>query len=1043
MDILCLGQQNWDHCWTGKQQLTSRLAERGHRVLYVDPDIPGHAEIEAIRAASLPGIPGLRHRGPGDLWTYSYLPIRRPRLRPAGGAGAKARGAEGEGTQAPAPTSGRPSGFGVRLNRALQIRGLGGMLRKVGFHAPVAFCLHPKQILNLERSNPQALVYYAVDEYTAYGGMTDETRRRVRSWEDEILARADVALGVSPDLQARFARSCGASHVLENGSDVDHYRPEKLARIAPHAALAGLEGPVIGFIGQVDSRLDQALIEAIARRRPGWTLAFAGRRTVDLGRLEALPNVRFLGYQPYEALPSIAKRVDVWTVPYVENELTHACNPLKVYEYLATGKPVVSRPLNGLIICRDVVALAGEPCAFEGAIEAALAEPGAGRAERLRRAEDNDWYARVVRLEEHFEEAVGRSRKSGRWMSAMTPLPPARRLGRALDGGRFVNEYGSLRSPRRVATWRAFIAGFRAVGMLLHLGRFAGRLVGRPDRPERILVAWRGHLGDFIALTPMLGHLRRCFPGARISLGLHRNSIGPALFANSPHVDDFVPLEFAPMRVDVPLRQRLRGCVELLARRFDLVVGGASWFFMEEGQLTGAPRYVGLYDGHPLQGMQGRLLRRDHARHEAENDLALVEALSGEIAADEDRQPRLHFDEAEVAARRRAVLDQLSIGAGDRVLLVHPGSKVASRRWPAERLAETVARLLDRLPDLVVVVTGTDGEKALVEGLIARLARPARGRVRDAAGRTDLAGLAGLLDRADAVLSSDTGVMHFARLRGAPLVALLGPENHKLWGPHPMGDAPAHAIRREVPCAPCRVHDCAAHYCMKSVSVDEVEGMVLKMLERGRDAAPGAAALELDWQRLSWNALAREGFALPTVSVIVEDMAGESNGGADVLAGVLPVIERQTYPRIEIVHLRRRGAPWADARDEERRRTLPITAVEVGVEMDGEMSGEVGGEVGGGPEEAMAAATRAARGELLVRAVPGIDWRPSRLALDVAAATRAMVGTAFYDGRPVAGEAARPDALMQRSAAPPSTEFPPADRPQEPRELGRLGTSVT
>lgn len=539
--------------------------------------------------------------------------------------------------------------------------------------------------------------------------------------------------------------------------------------------------------------------------------------------------------------------------------------------------------------------------------------------------------------------------------------------------------------------WRAAIAAARAAGAVLHAGRLAARLVGGDQGgPRRILIAWRGHLGDFIVLTPMLAHLRRRFPEARITLGTQRRSMGPALFRCSPSVDDVTEIEFAQGRLGLSPRERLRALLGLLGKRFDLVVGSGSWHLMEEGQLAGAPSYFGIYDGHPLQGVQGRALRRDHARHEAENHLALAEALTGMVAEPDQRRPGLCFDETAVGDKRRSLMEALAIGETEPVLLVHPGSKLPSRRWPENRMAETVARLLHRLPDLIVVVTGTEGEKPLVEDVVARLPKGARARVRDAAGLTDIAGLAGLLDRASGVLSNDTGVMHFARVRGAPLVAVLGPENHRLWGPHPQGDAPAYAIRREVPCAPCRRPACEQHYCLKSVSVDEVEQAVVRMLERGRD--PSAGALDVDLSRVSWNALKREGFDLPTVSVIVEDLR------ADVLSSVLPVIERQTYPEIEIVHLRRRGTPWADARDEERRRTLPIIAVEVD-----------------GPEGALAAATRAARGELLVRAVPGIDWRPSRLALDVAAATRAMAGTNFYDGRPVADEAAGPDALVKRS----------------------------
>ena len=92
-----------------------------------------------------------------------------------------------------------------------------------------------------------------------------------------------------------------------------------------------------------------------------------------------------LGYQPSEALPGIARRVDLWLAPYRQNELTEACCPLKVYEYLATGKPVVCKPLDGLAGCGEVVDLALGPDEVAAAVERRLADPAAGRDERLRR----------------------------------------------------------------------------------------------------------------------------------------------------------------------------------------------------------------------------------------------------------------------------------------------------------------------------------------------------------------------------------------------------------------------------------------------------------------------------------------------------------------------------------------------------------------------------------------------------------------------------------------------------------------------------------
>src|SRR5690606_32045503 len=112
------------------------------------------------------------------------------------------------------------------------------------------------------------------------------------------------------------------------------------------------------------------------------------------------------------------------------SELTQACNPLKVYEYLATGLPVVSAPLEGLNSCRGVVALAAGPEKFEAAAERALERPAEGREERLALAAEQTWDRRVDLLEERLDEAwrVAQGRRSG-------PARVSLRVRRARSGG--------------------------------------------------------------------------------------------------------------------------------------------------------------------------------------------------------------------------------------------------------------------------------------------------------------------------------------------------------------------------------------------------------------------------------------------------------------------------------------------------------------------------------------------------------------------------------------------------------------------------------
>lgn len=957
MDILCFGQQNWDVCWTGKQQLMSRLVRRGHRVLYIDP-VPDKAG-------------GLRRFGP-KLWIYTHRPLPL---------------------------------IGWRLNRRAWVIAPALAARSLGFRAPLALSLHPDFLSQIEALDPTGLVYYAVDEQTAYGGQSEAYRRAVRERENRLLARCEVALAVSPRLVSRFRERQPDSHLLENGADVEHFSPLRLARVRTHPALAGMAGPILGFIGQVDDRLDQDLLRAIAAARPDWQIVLAGRlkQGVDLSRLAAA-NIHLLGHQPYDDLPAIGRAVDLWLVPYRETELTQSCNPLKIFEYLATGLPVVATPLEGIGICRSAVTLAagGDVAAWLGAIERHLRAPEQGRRERLALAAANSWEARVEALDAHLHRAADKAARQAGTALARRRAVPARRARAVTPLPERTGRHGLL-FPRRLGFgFRVpLVAAARGAGLARHgLRALKGRLRGEAGaQPRRILVIWHAALGDTVALLPALKALRRAYPDAHITLGVPPNMTAHHLPRAALAVDEVLALGFVWSGDRIA---ELRGMWRLFRRDFDLVVNGGGSFFMPEVYFTGAPRMISLYDGHPGSAPYGAALLTDRSIHQADNNLALVEALTGRPEPEEGRVPRLDLPEEEVAARGQAVRTALGLEEGVPLVLIHPGSTLASRRWPTERFAALATGLLSRRPELHVVLTGVPKEQELVSSILRAVPSTLLPRVHDSLGRTDLTGLIGLLAHARLLVSNDTGIMHLARARGTPLIALMGPEDDLLWGPHPHGPAPAVALRVEVPCAPCAVQSCASHFCMRSLSVEAVLAEAERLLDRGRANDGAYVARERLIERRSWTALAEDGFVLPPVSVILRLGPREAEAR---LESVLAALERQTYPALELVVLSRAQTMWRDRRDPAQQRALPVR---MAVAID---------------ESAVAlwrAGLRESCGSLLIAAEGCEIWRPDSIGRNVAAALREPRAACFRDGAPLdarLGEADLAGMLVRREAA--------------------------
>jgi glycosyltransferase involved in cell wall biosynthesis len=153
--------------------------------------------------------------------------------------------------------------------------------------------------------------------------------------------------------------------------------------------------PRIGYLGNVFSLLDFKMLESIFARRSEWQLLFVGPiQSEDLVRgLRTLPNVHFAGPRPHESLPGILARFDVGLIPIALNEFTRPLTPLKFFEYLGAGVPMVSTSFDELERFRDLVRLVpNEPEAFEAAIERTLAEDRTVLSKRLREeAEAHTW----------------------------------------------------------------------------------------------------------------------------------------------------------------------------------------------------------------------------------------------------------------------------------------------------------------------------------------------------------------------------------------------------------------------------------------------------------------------------------------------------------------------------------------------------------------------------------------------------------------------------------------------------------------------------
>nr|WP_255703499.1 glycosyltransferase [Lysobacter sp. GX 14042] len=224
-----------------------------------------------------------------------------------------------------------------------------------------------------------------------------------------LLSRADVVFTGGYQLYESKSRHHPTVHFHGCGVDVGHFGRARLASTVVPARVAELPGPVFGYVGVVDERLDYPLVEALAREFPDASVVMAGPLAkVEQADLPDLPNLHWLGQQSYESLPALVKGFDVCLMPFALNDATRYINPTKTLEYMAAGKPVVSTAVADVVRnFTPVVEVARTTGEFLDAVAHAAREPDpALLREGIARAMEASWESTVATMRGELLDAV-------------------------------------------------------------------------------------------------------------------------------------------------------------------------------------------------------------------------------------------------------------------------------------------------------------------------------------------------------------------------------------------------------------------------------------------------------------------------------------------------------------------------------------------------------------------------------------------------------------------------------------------------------------
>lgn len=347
--VLVLPAVGWEYRHQRPQQLAAALARGGRPVLYCDPFARRLLGSRRRLARLGPGLWHLELRLPGRPDPY-----RRP-LSPGAAADLATRIAEG-------------------LDRTPC-----AILAQLPFWGPVGE--------ELRRLSGAPLVYDRLDRHDAFPGIPPQIPRL----EERLVATADRVVATSERLLPTGRED---ATVIRNAVHPGDFR---LRRRRPAGA-----APVVGYAGALGEWLDGTTLEHAARRLPGWRFRLAGRvEDPALRRLGRLPNVELLGEIPYSRVPSFLAGLDVATVPFLDTALTRAVDPVKLYEALATGLPVVARRLPETERWDEpYVYLYDAGTSLAEVLRRAVAEEDESLAEtRMRRVGNETWDRRARELE--------------------------------------------------------------------------------------------------------------------------------------------------------------------------------------------------------------------------------------------------------------------------------------------------------------------------------------------------------------------------------------------------------------------------------------------------------------------------------------------------------------------------------------------------------------------------------------------------------------------------------------------------------------------
>jgi glycosyltransferase involved in cell wall biosynthesis len=277
-------------------------------------------------------------------------------------------------------------------------------LNELNIKNPIVWLSRPEMVDLIGGFNEKIVIYHIVDEYLAYSDVDKDKRTSLEKYEHRMLKNADLVIVVSENLYLNKKKYNKNTYKIKNATDFEAYSQVIINDHPCSNDIKNLTRPIIGYSGLISERLDLDLIQHLAQTHPEWSITLVGqvndRNCANkINSLKEFKNIYFLGRKKITQLPNYVKAFDVGIIPYEIDEQSKNVSPLKLYDYLAAGIPIVISDLPAAHEFKEVIYIADNKEKFNVCVEHALASDNRELfLKRRNLASKNTWDERVKQI---------------------------------------------------------------------------------------------------------------------------------------------------------------------------------------------------------------------------------------------------------------------------------------------------------------------------------------------------------------------------------------------------------------------------------------------------------------------------------------------------------------------------------------------------------------------------------------------------------------------------------------------------------------------